>query len=100
MEQYPECSLCTHAARTVTANNQPIKYSIRPSNSDKEFSVGEVITGGGGLFATNSMLYPVKLTETMPEFYYNAPVGKWNKSFWIFDEIPNFRQSQTGEIVF
>ena len=44
---------------------------------NKSFSVEEVISGGGGLFPTNSMLFLTSLVKKMPDFYMNAPIGDY-----------------------
>jgi glycosyltransferase involved in cell wall biosynthesis len=74
MELHPECSLCTHAAKLISSKGRPIG-NLRPHTKNKSYSVEEVIIGGGGLFPTNSMLFPTTLVKKMPEFYMNAPVG-------------------------
>jgi glycosyltransferase involved in cell wall biosynthesis len=74
MEAHPECSLCAHAAEQRTADGKLLQY-IRPSMHDKSFSVAEIIEGGGGLFATNSLMFPAALVQEVPDFYIDAPVG-------------------------
>lgn len=82
LESHPQCSLCTHAARKVTRNKKLVGY-VRPSKSDKIFTTEEVIVGGGGLFATNSMFYPKKLVQELPAFHYNAPVGDYPLTIYL-----------------
>jgi glycosyltransferase involved in cell wall biosynthesis len=74
MELHPECSLCTHAAEIISSDGKLIGIN-RPHTENKSYSVEELISGGGGLFPTNSMLYQAILVKKMPEFYMNAPVG-------------------------
>ncbi|MFJ8064763.1 glycosyltransferase family 2 protein [Psychrobacillus sp. NPDC096426] len=74
MEKHPECSLCVHAGHVVSAlDKKPISF-VRPNKGNKVFKVAEVIEGGGGLFVTNSMLYPTKFGQNRPVFLENAPV--------------------------
>ena len=77
MEAHPECSMCVHAAQKVSAKSGKVVSNIRPSRRDRIFSVAEVIEGGGGLFATNSIMYSREKVHTMPEFYMNASIGDY-----------------------
>lgn len=83
MELHPDCSMCVHAAYKV--NEEKVKYrkQIRPSIGNKIFSVEEVIDGGGGLFATNSIMYPRHLGIDMPSFYNNAPIGDYPLAIYL-----------------
>ena len=74
MEKHPSCSLCVHAGYTVNDNKELLKKHVRPYIGNKEFSVQEIISSGGGLFATNSMLYVRELAENRPHFYEMSPV--------------------------
>lgn len=76
MEMHPECSLCVHAAYIVNVMRKR-KEQVRPSKMSKTFSTEEVIKGGGGLFATNSIVYPRKFDADKPMFYRIAPVGDY-----------------------
>lgn len=73
MEAHPECTLCVHAAYIVNVVGRKIK-PVRPSVGNKIFTIEEVIEGGGGLFATNTMMYPRYLDPNKPDFYKKAPV--------------------------
>jgi len=77
MEAHSECSLCVHATKNITADNKPLHHHVRPHVGNKIFDANEVILGGGGLFATNSILFPTKYTLTIPDFVENAPVGDY-----------------------
>jgi hypothetical protein len=74
MELHPECSLCTHAADIISNNGRQIG-NVRPYTENKSYSVEELISGGGGLFPTNSMLFQAILVKKMPDFYMNCPIG-------------------------
>jgi len=74
MELHPECSLCTHAAEIRSSRKKLIR-NIRPYTKNRFYSVEEVISGGGGLFATSSMLFKTAIVKKMPHFYMIAPVG-------------------------
>jgi glycosyltransferase involved in cell wall biosynthesis len=83
MEKNPECSLCVNATYKVKPDKAKIKPHIRPNLGNKIYTVEEVILGGGGLFATNSMLYPAALKNSIPDFYRNAPVGDYPLAIYL-----------------
>lgn len=55
MELHPECYLCAHAATIVDAETKQIINEIKPSAKECIFVPEEVIAGGGGFVATNSL---------------------------------------------
>ncbi|RUL55172.1 glycosyltransferase [Lysinibacillus antri] len=77
LESHSECSLCVHGAYIVNAFDKKVLSQLRPSKSSKIFTVGEVIEGGGELFSTNSMVYPLKYAKIRPHFFDIAPVGDY-----------------------
>jgi len=83
MEKHPECSMCFHAAYKVNENKKKMRRHIRPAKRDKEFSVDEIIMGGGGLFSTNSVLYLGKNKINRPDFYNNAPIGDYPMAIYM-----------------
>lgn len=74
MKAHPACSLSVHAAVRVSEDNQPLEPGIRPKHFHKEFTVEEVIEGGGPLFATNSMLFPTALGKNRSDFMEHVSV--------------------------
>lgn len=77
MENHPECSLCVHAGYVVSAVDKKKQGVTRPNKGDKSFTVEGVIEGGGGLFQTNSMLFPKKFGQIRPAFLDKALVGDY-----------------------
>jgi glycosyltransferase involved in cell wall biosynthesis len=77
MESHPECSLCVHAGYMVNENKELQKKHVRPSIGDREFSIHEIISSGGKLFVTNSVLYRTDLVLTRPRFFELSPVGDY-----------------------
>ena len=77
MQSNPECSLCVHAGKLMSASRKKIISYYRPNKGNKLYEVSEVIEGGGGLFLTNSMLFVNKLTQQRPDFLENSPVGDY-----------------------
>jgi glycosyltransferase involved in cell wall biosynthesis len=83
MEKHPECSLCVHAAFRVSPDKTKLKSAVRPNQGDKIYSVEEVILEGGGLFATNSMLYPAVFNYNRPNFFEDAPIGDYPLAIYL-----------------
>lgn len=82
MEAHVQCTLCAHAAYMVDVTGKKIK-PVRPSIGNRIFSIPEVIEGGGGLFATNTIMYPRSLDLNKPEFYKNAPVTDYPLAIYL-----------------
>ena len=68
MENHPECSLCVHAVYKVKSNKSNLEQHLRPNMGNRIFTVEEIISGGGDLFGTNSILYPAVFKDNMPNF--------------------------------
>lgn len=83
MEKNAACSMCVHAAYRVSPNKTKLKSHVKPNQGNKVFTVEEVIEGGGGLFATNSIIYPAMFREYRPDFYNNAPVGDYPLAIYL-----------------
>lgn len=105
MENNPNCSLCVHGGYLVTAAEKKVLSSNRPNNSNKLFTIEEVIEGGGGLFLTNSMFLPKKYAFESPAFLENAPVGDYpvainlsllGKVYYIDDFMSAYRVGHSG----
>ncbi len=104
METHSDCTLCVHAAYIVNVNGRKIKL-VRPNAGNKIFSVEEVIEGGGGLFATNTMMYPRHLDANKPDFYKKAPVTDYplaiylalkGKVYYIDEFMAAYRKGVSG----
>ncbi|MDC7226166.1 MAG: glycosyltransferase [Spirochaetales bacterium] len=74
MENNPECSMCCHSAYKVNSEKKIIG-SIRPAKQNSVFRIEDVINGGGGFIATNSRVVRKEYTESLPAYYFTAPVG-------------------------
>ena len=105
MEKNPDCSLCVHGGYIVRADKKITQSSKRPSNKNKRFTVEEVIEGGGGLFLTNSMLFPKKYATERPAYLQNAPVGDYSyaihlalmgKVYYIDEMMSAYRVGHSG----
>lgn len=76
METHPGCSLCVHDACIVNVAKKR-KQCYQLSRKSRRFTVDEIIEGGGGLFPTNSIMYPSRFDQNKPLFYKIAPVGDY-----------------------
>jgi glycosyltransferase involved in cell wall biosynthesis len=74
MENNQDYSACVHAAYKIDAKTNKKIGEVRPYSKNKDFTIEEVILGGGGLFATNSTMRARKFSDK-PQFYYNCNVG-------------------------
>lgn len=83
MDNNPDFTMCFHAAYKVNEEDNKMRRHIRPAKGDKEFSVEEIIMGGGGLFPTNSVLYLAEKGIKRPEFYINAPIGDYPMAIFL-----------------
>lgn len=69
LESHPEVDMCAHTANRVNAETREVLGVIKPSEKDCLLSVGEVIAGGGGFVATNSLMYRREIgLNKQPEF--------------------------------
>lgn len=77
MEAHPECSMCVHAAHKVSSIRKKAVSKVRPSSESRNFTVQELIEGGGDFVATNSIMIASEKVGPMPQFYLNAVVGDY-----------------------
>lgn len=73
LEANEEYSMCFHADKQLKPNGEFILHRPRPIK--QEYTMEDVILGGGGFMATNSMVYKAELATENPEWRANAPVG-------------------------
>lgn len=77
LDNHSNCSVVVHGSILVGSKNKKTIKKIRPAKANKMFNVEEVILGGGGLFATNSMVFRSKYVRILPAFYNNYPIGDY-----------------------
>lgn len=68
MELYSDVDICAHAASGVDAATGKIIKVIAPAKKDTIFKVEDVIIGGGGYVATNSLFYRSDIDKNIPQF--------------------------------
>lgn len=76
LENDPDCSLCFHPTKFVRNNNPLDSYIHAPSIKRDKYTMIDVIRGGGGFMATNSMVYRTEYKkDNYPDWARKAPVG-------------------------
>lgn len=68
LEKHPECSLCFHSAEIVTVDEKRMSV-IRPESQSCIIDAEKVIKGGGGYMATNSIMFPSRITKNLPSYF-------------------------------
>lgn len=74
MEMHPELDVCSHMAKVVESNSKDIIRHIRPAKKSKIIRAEQVIDGGGGFVATNSLFYRTEIDKNIPEFRKYLPL--------------------------
>lgn len=69
LELHPEINICATGAICVDSSTKKQIGKISPSKNNTILSVADVINGGGGYVATNTLLYRTKILRDPPEFY-------------------------------
>lgn len=73
MESHSDYSLCFHATNCIYAHSNFSYIIIKKERAD--FSIEDLILGGGGFMATNSMFYKAEFVKEAPSWMLEAPVG-------------------------
>ncbi len=69
LEAHPEIDMCAHSSTKVAEDGEKILEYISPRKEDCIIDVEDVILGGGGFVATNSLMYRTCLIRgNEPEF--------------------------------
>lgn len=68
MEKHPEIDMCAHRAVSVNAETKKKIREYAPADKDTVLSTSQVILGGGGYVATNSLFFRKRLIEAESEF--------------------------------
>ncbi len=74
MEENPDVDICAHAAEEIDATTGKIIKYIAPCDETCIIPTKDVIQGGGGFVATNSLFYRTNINNNMPEFRKYLPL--------------------------
>lgn len=77
MEENPECHMSFHAAKILFNKDKDGKIIAKHTSGNKIFSTSEVILGGGGFCPTGSIMFRNEVVSTLPDLYFDAPVGDY-----------------------
>lgn len=86
MEAHPDCSLCVTGFALCDDAGNPVEDSPNAStlpDYERDYSVEEIIAGGGELFATASMFFRLSDALEMPAWYFEAPVGDYSQAICL-----------------
>lgn len=90
LEKHPECDVCAHSAYVVNAETKKRIGIIAPRNSIGIIEVKDVIEGGGGFVATNSLVVRKSFYDNPPEF----------RQFYMIDYSLQIASSLRGGMLF
>lgn len=68
MERNPQVDMCAHQAQRYDCRDGKVTQEITPVLESRILTADEVIRGGGGYFATNSLFFRKTLQENLPTF--------------------------------
>ncbi len=68
MESNPGIDICAHTASAINATTNKKINTVMPSKKNCILSLEQVILGGGGFVATNSLFFRSSLNDNIPEF--------------------------------
>ena len=67
LEAHPDCTLCIGGANLVDVDNRVIGR-VAPYDVDRVVDPADMIRGGGGFNATNTIVMPTELLKNLPQF--------------------------------
>ena len=68
LEAHPEVDICAHAAFGIHSKTGENIRDIAPDGKDGVLTAAQVIAGGGGFVATNSLMYRREILDREPPF--------------------------------
>ena len=76
LETHPEYSACVHRCKCLNCKTNSFGTSFPNETQERDFSINEIILGGGGFWGTNTVVCrPVFLPDYEAEFWKLSPVG-------------------------
>ncbi len=76
LESHPNYSLCVHKAICFNDRKQAFESCFPKIHEEIDFTVKDIISGGGGFFSTNSMLYRADC-QSFESIWSLCPVGDY-----------------------
>lgn len=81
MTAHPDCTACVHNAIVHNCSNNS-EWFVTNCQIEKDYSIDEIITGGGGLFATNSTFIKKEIFLNKPECFNCRGVGDYQNMMY------------------
>ncbi len=76
LEAHPECGICVHQAVKLDMQTG-VQTPFTKQDREKDYSVEEVIAGGGGQFSTNSAMFRLEIYRDKPSCFSIPGVGDY-----------------------
>jgi glycosyltransferase involved in cell wall biosynthesis len=104
MESHPQCGMCFHAAEIVSVGAGKVGV-IKPYDNNCISPTEDIILGGGGFIATNSIMYRKEILDNVPGFFLDAPLADYplqilsstrNYAYYISDFMSVYRAGVEG----
>jgi len=79
LREYPTCQICFHSSREIISDNADFTSNIlaQHTNQNKLFTTKDIILGDGGFCPTPSLILNKRVFDTLPAWFYNAPIGDY-----------------------
>lgn len=90
MERNPQVDMCAHQASMYDCRVGKVMREVTPVHESRILTADEVIRGGGGYFATNSLFFRKSLQENIPFF----------RQFMNFDYTIQIHGALRGGVLF
>lgn len=95
MESDSECTLCTHSVKRVSTESVNDIGLIRPSKVNRELDIREFILGGGMFIGTNSILFPKKIIDNLPTWFFDAHAGDYPLQIFLANHGKAYYMDET-----
>ena len=85
MRAHPECAMCCHAAKRYSEEKKMFVEGAfgRPKLKNGMLTAEEIIEGGGGYLATNTILYKREYDIGRPDYITSASVSDYPLMFYL-----------------
>lgn len=77
MEKYPDCTLCFHGAKVISAGDNRVINHVLPFTKNKKCSTEVIVERDADLCPTASLLYRKSAIKDYPDFAFKSPVGDY-----------------------
>ncbi len=76
LKQHPDYSACVHRCKKFNCQTNSFEESFPIESKERDYSVAEIISGGGGMFGSNTVVYRTKIDPFYAESFWKlSPVG-------------------------